>query len=400
MDRLSLSWRIGQVRGIPVHLHVSWFLVFAFVSWSLATDFLPGHLPGLSLGRYWAMGGAAAALLFLSVFLHELGHCYVAQWYQIPIDRITLFVFGGVAHMRKEAPSPRAEALIAMAGPMVSFGLGGACLGSTFLLESLGAASSWHGLMVLGTLLGVVNIQIGLFNLLPGLPLDGGRVLRAGLWKWGQNFHQATKQAAWAGLGFGALFGLVGLMVFLGAMTGRLPASASSGGGWAMLIGTFLYAAAMVSRRQATLYHMLTTVPVRELMVRTVRVLSPASSLDEAVNGHFQVYGHGGFPVVDNGQLVGLVTVHDIQAVPPFLWSRRQVQEVMRPATASLCVGPEAPIMQAMAQMAQGGWDRLVVMHDHHMIGLVTRSVIMRFLQRGEGPKPGDPAARGNGGFY
>ncbi|MCS6897834.1 MAG: site-2 protease family protein, partial [Nitrospira sp.] len=345
----------------------------------------PESLPGLSPLRYWAMGSVAAALLFLSVLLHELGHCSVALRYQIPIDRITLFVFGGVAHMRREAPSPRAEIFIAIAGPLVSFGLGILCLGPAVFLESSGSAPSSRGWVALGTLLGVVNVQLGIFNLLPGLPLDGGRILRAVLWARGRDFHQATKQAASAGLGFGTLFGLAGLLVFVGALMGKVPASSVSGGGWAVLIGVFLYAAALVSRRQATIQQVLATVPVSELMVRTVMSLPPLSTLDQAVNGHFQIYGYGGFPVVDNGRLVGLVTVRDIHAVPVALWSRRQIQDVMRPATPSLAVEPEAPVIQAMAQMAQGGWDRLVVIRNEEIVGLVTQSMIMRFLQRRHG---------------
>jgi CBS domain-containing protein len=240
-------------------------------------------------------------------------------------------------------------------------------------------------MIVLCILLGVVNIQLGLFNLLPGFPLDGGRILRAGLWAWGLDFHEATKRAASAGFGFGVLFGLLGLLMLAGSLTGGLSASAASGGGWAVFIGMFLCAASLVSRRQAAFRHVLMTVPVRELMTRTVVSLSPGSTLDEAVNGRFQPYGYGGFPVVDNGRLLGLVTVQDIQSVPTSLWSRRQIDEIMRPAVSSLFVEPEAPILQAMAQMAQGGWDRLIVVQDEKIVGLVTQSVIVRFLQRYRG---------------
>ncbi|MCP9438687.1 MAG: site-2 protease family protein [Nitrospira sp.] len=385
MNRPALSWKIGSALGIPIHIHVSWILIFILVSWTLASDYLPEHLPGLSAVRYWVMGGVATVFLFLSVLLHELGHCYVARRCHIPIERITLFVFGGVAQMRKEAPSPSAEALIAVAGPLVSFGLGGVCLGVALLLELTQQGFSFHGMIVLCILLGTVNLQLGLFNLLPGFPLDGGRILRAGLWAWGLDFHQATKRAAMAGFGFGALFGLVGLLTLAGSLTGWLSASAASGGGWAVCMGMFLCAAALVSRRQAAFRHALMTVPVRELMTRTVMALSPGSTLDDAVDGRFQPYGYGAFPVVDNGHLLGLVTVQDVQAVPTALWSRRRIEEIMRPAVPSLFVGPEAPILQAMAQMAQGGWDRLVVVQDETVIGLVTQSGIVRFLQRYRG---------------
>ncbi len=375
------SWEIGRVLGIPIRVHGSWFLVFLFVTWTLATGYLPESLPGLSASRYWGMGGIAAVLLFLSVLLHELGHSYVALRYRIPIEQITLFIFGGVAHMRKEAPTPRAEFLIAIAGPAVSFALGAACLGFVVLAESIQEQHALQGLIMLGALLGMVNVQLGLFNLIPGFPLDGGRVLRAGLWAWGKDFYRATKQAAVVGLGFGVLFGLLGAGVIFGALSGALPVSMVSNGGWVIFIGMFLFATALASRRQAALRQSLAAVPVRDLMVQTVISISPDCTLDEAVNQYFRPYGYGGFPVLEDGQLVGLITVLEVQTVQPALWPWRQVRQVMRPLVPSLVVAPDAPVIQAMERMAQEGWDRLVVMQDGQVIGLVTHSAIVHFLQ-------------------
>jgi Zn-dependent protease/predicted transcriptional regulator len=375
------SWQIGRALGIPIRVHASWFLVFLLVTWTLATGYLPEGLPGLSPARYWAMGGIAALLLFLSVLLHELGHSYVALRYCIPIDRITLFIFGGVAHMRKEAPTPRAEFLIAVAGPAVSFALGGVCFGFIALAESIPEPRDVQGLVMLGVLLGTVNLQLGFFNLIPGFPLDGGRVLRAGLWAWGNDFHRATKQAAVVGLGFGALLGLLGLAVVVGALMGELPASMASTGGWVVFIGMFLFAAAFASRRQATLRHRLATIPVRDLMVRTVTSIPAQCSLDEAVAQYFQPYGYGGFPVLDNGQLAGLITVDDIQTVPAALWPWRQVGQIMRPLSSALIVESDVPVIQAMERMAGNRCDRLVVMEDGQIVGLVTQSAIANFLK-------------------
>ncbi len=375
------SWEIGRALGIPIRVHASWFLVFLLVTWTLATGYLPGSLPGLSPERYWAMGAIAAVLMFLSVLLHELGHSYVALRYRIPIEQITLFIFGGVAHMRKEAPTPRAEFLIAVAGPAVSFTLGAACLGFVALTESFQAPQSAQGLIILGALLGMVNIQLGLFNLIPGFPLDGGRVLRAGLWAWGKDFYRATKQAAAVGLGFGVLLGLLGLFVIFGALSGALPAALASNGGWVIVIGMFLFTTALASRRQAALRQALATVPVRDLMVQTVISIPQDCTLDEAVNQYFRPYGYGGFPVLENGQLVGLITVPDVQTVPPTLWPWRRVGQVMHLLSPSLVVAPDVPVIQAMERMAREGWDRLVVMQDGQVVGLVTHSAIIHFLQ-------------------
>ena len=375
------SWEIGRALGIPIRVHASWFLVFLLVTWTLATGYLPGSLPGLSSERYWAMGGVAAVLMFLSVLLHELGHSYVALRFRIPIEQITLFIFGGVAHMRKEAPTPRAEFLIAVAGPAVSFALGAGCFGFAVLAESIQSQQALQGLIMLSALLGMVNVQLGLFNLIPGFPLDGGRVLRAGLWAWGKDFYRATKQAAVVGLGFGVVLGLLGVTVIFGAMSGALPASMVSNGGWVIVIGMFLFTTALASRRQATLKQSLANIPVRDLMVQTVTSIPPDCTLEEAVNQYFRPYGYGGFPVLEDGQLVGLITVLEVQAMPPALWPWRRVGQVMRPLSPSLVVAPDVPVLQAMERMAREGWDRLVVMQDGQVVGLVTHSAIVHFLQ-------------------
>ena len=375
------NWRIGRALGIPIHVHASWFVVFFFVTWSLATGYLPETLPGLSVSRYWGMGGIAALLLFLSVLLHELGHSYVALRYQIPIRQITLFIFGGVAHMGKEPPSPRAEFLIAMAGPLVSLILGAGCFGGVIAVESLFARSGFQGLVVLGSLLGMVNVQLGLFNLIPGFPLDGGRVLRAGLWAWNKDFNRATSQAALAGIGFGVALGLIGVALMVGTWSGVLGQSIATNGGWLIFIGAFLFSAALASRRQAAQRTSLASVTVRQVMVHPVVTLLPDMSVQDAVDQYFVAHGFGGFPVCEEGQVLGVVTVRDVQALPTGLWPWRRVREIMRPASPALCIPPDWSIMQAMERMVQGGWDRLVVMENEDIVGLITRSAIAHFLQ-------------------
>ena len=375
------NWRIGRALGIPIHVHASWFVVFFFVTWSLATGYLPETLPGLSAPRYWGMGGIAALLLFLSVLLHELGHSYVALRYQIPIRQITLFIFGGMAHMGKEPPSPLAEFLIAMAGPFVSLILGAGCLGGAMAVESLFARSGLQGLVVLWSLLGMVNVQLGLFNLVPGFPLDGGRVLRAGLWARNKDFNRATSQAALVGIGFGVALGLIGAVLMVGAWSGALGHSLATNGGWLIFIGAFLFSAALTSRRQAALRTPFASVTVRQVMVHRVVTLLPDMSVQEAVNQYFVAHGFGGFPVCEEEQVLGLVTVRDVQALPAALWPSRRVREIMFPASPAFCIPPDSSVMEAMERMIQGGWDRLVVMENEKIVGLITRSAIAHFLQ-------------------
>ena len=368
--------------GIPIHVHASWLFVFFFMTWSLATGYLPDMLPGLSEPRYWAMGGVSALLLFASVLLHELGHSLVALRYRIPIGQITLFIFGRVAQMRKEPPHPRAEFLIAIAGPLVSFILAGMSLGVVAILESFPAESSLHGLMALGTLLGMVNTQLGLFNLLPGFPLDGGRALRAGLWAWSKDYYRATSQAALVGLLFGVTFGLFGALLLFGALSGTASSALASSGGWIVLLGAFLFTAARGSRKQAVIRASLASVPVRELMVRNVVALSPELSLEEAVNQYFLPYGYGGFPVVHEGRLVGVVAVRDVQTVKNSLWVFRRVADIMQPSSDEMVISPDHSAMQALEQMMAVGAERLVVVQDGQLLGLLTRASIGHFIEQ------------------
>jgi Zn-dependent protease/CBS domain-containing protein len=375
------NWKIGCALGIPIHVHASWFVVFLFVTWSLATGYLPETLPGLSIPRYWGMGGIASLLLFLSVLLHELGHSYVALRYQIPIKQITLFIFGGMAHMGKEPPSPWAEFLIAMAGPLVSLLLGAGCLGGAMAVESLFAQSGFQGVVVLGGLLGMVNVQLGLFNLIPGFPLDGGRVLRAGLWAWSKDFNRATSQASVTGIGFGAALGLIGAALMVGAWSGVLRHYSATNGGWLIFIGAFLFSAALASRRQAAMRTSLASVTVRQVMVHPVVMVPPDMTVQDAVDQYFVAHGFGGFPVCEEGQVLGLVTVRDVQALSTALWPWRRVREIMLPLSQAFCISQDWSVMQAMERMALGGWDRLVVLENGAIVGLVTRSAIAHFLQ-------------------
>jgi len=375
------AWEIGRALGIPIRVHPSWFLVFVFVTWTLATGYLPEALPDQSSTRYWGMGTVAALLLFLSVLLHELGHSYVAQRYRIPISQITLFLFGGVAHMRKEPPSPKAEFLIAMAGPVVSFALGVLCFGAAVVADSLPLPSGGRGFVVLGGLLGFNNVVLGLFNLLPGFPLDGGRVLRAGLWAWSKNFHQATSQAAFIGLGFGILLGGFGAVLVVGTISGLFDSSMASNGGWLIFIGAFLFGAARSARRQVSLRSALSSTTVRDVMIRAVVMVPPHVTVQAAVEEFFVAYGYGGFPVSDDGQIVGLIAVDDVQKIPQASWAWRSVRDVMRPASPGLFIPSDWSIMQAMDRMVQEGWDRLVVVEEGKTVGLITRSAIAQFLQ-------------------
>ena len=360
------SWQIGRIFGIPLRIHISWFLVFAWFSWSLSTQYFPAKLTNMSLWQYVMMGVAAATLLFISILIHELGHCLVALRYRIPIAQITLFIFGGMAQIRREAPAPRAEFLIAIAGPIVSVILG---FGFWFLAE--GPAIPLSAREVSG-LLSLMNLTLAFFNLIPGYPLDGGRVLRAALWAWSKNFHKATRQAARAGQAFAVMLVLGGFWV--------IKEGGTANGMWFLLIGAFLFTAARSSHRQMAFQESLMGLRVGDVMTPEVAVLDAGITLDEAVNNYFLRLGYGGFPVLDNGRLVGMLTLKELKAIPRERWSTLTVREVMVPHGLQAEAYADEPITAALERMFQGDRSRLVVMAGDKVLGLVTRSGIARFL--------------------
>lgn len=227
----------------------------------------------------------------------------------------------------------------------------------------------------------MVNVQLGLFNLIPGFPLDGGRVLRAGLWARNKDFNRATSQAALVGIGFGVALGLIGTVLMAGAWSGILSQSITTNGIWLLFIGAFLFSAALASKRQAAPRILLASVTVRQVMVHRVVTLLPDLTVQDAVDQYFIAQGCGEFPVCEEGQVLGVVTVRDVHALPTSLWPYRRIREIMRPSSPALCIPPDRSIMQAMDLMAQSGVDCLVVMEHDEIVGLITRSAIAQYLQ-------------------
>ena len=361
------SWQIGRVFGIPLRLHASWFLVFALIAWSLARDYFPAIL-ARPTWEYWVMGCLSALLLFASVLVHELGHCVVALRYRIPISQITLFIFGGMAQIKREAPTPKAEFLIAVAGPIVS------------VLIALGfwGVAGFPGIpdevVAVSEHLRNINFIIAVFNLVPGYPLDGGRVLRAGLWAWSKNFRQATRYAARAGQGFAVLLMAIGLWDMAMGM--------AVGGIWFLLIGGFLFTAAQSSHRQVAFQESLAGLRVADVMTPQVVAVDPNQTVGQAANHYFLRYGFGGFPVVEDGRLVGLVSRKEVTDVPRTSWDDTRIRQVMIPRDSQLAIRPEESITTAMDRMLQENRNRLIVTQGDKVVGIITQSGIGRFLDQ------------------
>ncbi|HXG05224.1 MAG TPA: site-2 protease family protein [Candidatus Binatia bacterium] len=369
--------RIATIGGIPIHVHASWLLVYALITWTLAVGYFPRALPELGAAAWWVSGLIAALLLFVAVLLHELSHAFVARAHGLRVRGITLHVFGGVSHLEDEPPSPRAEFLIAVVGPLTSLGLAG-------LLWAVLAA----GLVPTGSPAAIVeylvfvNAAVGVFNLLPGFPLDGGRLLRAGLWRWKGTLARATYLPS--RVGTGVAFGLVGLGVL------QILAGGLVGGFWLILIGLFLRGAADASYAQLALREALQHLRVRDIMARDVVTVTPEATLEELVE-KFWAHHFTSFPVVRDGRVFGIAAVHDLHGVPRERWREARAEEVMRPLGDGLVVAQDDSVVQALQKAAANGLGRLAVLESGRLVGYLSLKDITHVLVlRGGAPLRGE----------
>jgi Zn-dependent protease len=357
---------IGQIWGIAIAVHASWLIVFALVTWSLAVYF-PTEFPGWAAATYWLTGALTALLFFSCVLVHELGHSWVALRQGIPIRKITLFVFGGVAEIRCEPESPGAEFRIALAGPLTSLGLAIACAVAGFFAPDvalLAGALVWLARM---------NVTLALFNLIPGLPLDGGRLLRALAWHWTKSADRATQVASVAGRLVSVALMAVGVLLALG---GKVV-----GGVWLMLIGWFLENAAAATQAQAGLQALLRDVTVAQGMMRECSRLARDVTLGQLVRDEVLGAGRRCFLVTDDGRLAGLVTLHQIKQVPPDRRDAVRVDEVMVPAAQLAVVRPDESMLAALQRMDDKDVAQLPVIADGRLLGMIGREEILHYVR-------------------
>lgn len=358
------AWKIGKIIGIPVRVHFSWLIVFGLITWSLSTFYFPKAAPDLPRISYWTKGVIAALLLFFSVAFHEFAHSIIARRYRITIESITLFIFGGVAQMKGEPPHPEAELRIAIAGPLSSF-----FLALVFFFIALNTEGSVNALF---SYLGQINLILGIFNLIPGFPMDGGRVLRSILWKKRKNFFYATQKAAGIGQKIALFFIFLGIFSIFTNMPGGL---------WLMLIGWFLYTAAQASYEQSRLQESLSGVKVRDVMVKDLITVEPSITIDELVNNYFLKYGYGGFPVVSAGNYLGIITLKDIKDIPKNNFGITMVSETYRRHKKEWEISDDEYVIRALERMVTEDVGRLVIMEDERLKGMITRNGIARYLQ-------------------
>jgi Zn-dependent protease/predicted transcriptional regulator len=365
----SQGIRLFRVRGIDIRLDYSWFIVFALVLWSLSAGYFPRAYPGHPARLYWAAGLLATLFFFLSVITHELAHSLMALRSGIRIREITLFIFGGMARLSEEASDPKTEFKIAVVGPLTSFALAGLF----WLAQTVARGEQPSILVEVFGYLAWINVALGVFNLLPGFPLDGGRIFRAVWWWKTGSMLEATRKASDWGKGLAiALMIFGGLQIFGGNLIGGL---------WLIFIGMFLRGVAEASYQELAVRKSLEGTRVQDVMVRNVVTTPPDLPLSGLISDYFLRYGYRGFPVKSNGDVLGLVSLSQVKNVPPQEQTEKTVGDVMAPLKGELTIAPDTPLSEALKRMSEANTGRLLVMDDGRMLGLLTETGLLRFLE-------------------
>ena len=368
---------LGRILGIPIGLDPSWFLIFILVTWTLATNYFPSAFADWPGAQYWILGAVTALLYFGSIVLHELGHSVVALRYKVPVRSITLYLFGGVAEIATEPPSAGAEFWIALAGPAVSLLLAG----SFRLLET--ALGSLAPALALTRYLAYINGSVALFNLIPGFPLDGGRVFRAVVWRFTRNLRRATLIAATLGRIIGFFFILGGVWQLFAGNVGN--------GIWIAFIGWFLRNAAVAQIGQQQLAFLLTGHKVSEAMSRSCVTVPAKTTIQQLVDRHILGQGQRCMVVARGGELdrdgeldrkaAGLLTLHHIREVPREKWATVTAGETMIPLDQIKWVPPEAELQQALKEMNRDGVNQLPVLERGSILGMLSREDVISYLR-------------------
>jgi Zn-dependent protease/CBS domain-containing protein len=357
-----------KILGFQVSVDASWLILFLLLTWSLARGLFPAYFTDLSNAAYWWMGLIGSCGLFLSIIFHELCHSLVAKKFGIPMRGITLFIFGGVSEMYDEPPSAKSEFLMAIAGPLSSFFLGGFFY---FIYLTSAAAAS---IPVQGVLLylSLTNVILAVFNLIPAFPMDGGRVLRSALWSLKNNLRWATRISSGTGSFFGFLLIALGILNIFG---GNLI-----GGIWWFLIGIFVRNAASVSYKQLLTRKALEGEKVKRFMIPNPVSVSPSLSLAQLVNDYIYKFHYKMFPVVSAGTPVGCVTLKEVKHFPHEEWSRHTVGEISSGNLPDYTISPESDAVEALSIMNRTGHTRLMVVQDNRLVGIVSLRDLLKFL--------------------
>ncbi len=392
--------RVGRILGIEIRLDPSLLVIFLLISFHLALGVFPAWQPDLGGALTWVLALSAATLFLASILAHELSHSVVARAFGLPVRNITLFLFGGVSNIEREPESAKVEFWMAVVGPLASLVLGGvftalALVTAAPLPATTEAATEWlaglHPITTLLLWLGPVNVVLGVFNLLPGFPLDGGRILRSILWGVTGNLEQATRWATAAGQAMGWTFVFLGIGMVFGLQV-PIFGTGLIGGLWIAFIGWFLTRAAQASYTQALLRSALSDVPARRIMATPLDTVPPDLTLARFVDEHLAHSDQRAFPVLDGDRLVGLVCLEDVRRVPRPEWEAHPITDVMTPRDALTIAGPEEDAAEVFRRLSEAGVGQIPILDGEHLVGLVRREDIVRWLQL-EADLPADPRA-------
>lgn len=361
--------RLLEVFDIEIRLDYSWFLIFFLLSWSLAVGVFPAAYD-FAPGMNWLLGFAGSVLLFTSVLLHEISHALMARRFGVEVHGITLFLFGGVAQIKSEPPSPGAEFWIAAVGPAVSILIGAGCLLGAWLAAMVEVLRPVAALLLY---LGQINLILAVFNLIPGFPLDGGRILRAAVWRFTGSLQKATQ---WASIG-GQLFAwfLIGIGAF------QILFGGNFGGFWLILVGWFLNTAAQGAYQQLLLRRALSGVPVAEVMVHDVPMVDADMRVSQFVEHYLLRRDYSVYPIAREGEFVGVVGLEEVRRLQRDLWGVTGVGAIAREPSPDRMIAGDENAFDALSRMLETEAPRLLVMRDGHLEGIVSRDSILRRIQ-------------------
>ena len=372
------SLRIARLFGIEVRIHLSWLVIFGLLLFQLADPTNPAGIPVLRRGEAYLVATITALLFFASVVTHELAHSLVARAFRMPVTSITLFMLGGVANLAKEPPRALAEFLMAVAGPLTSAGIGVLGIGIGVIIDrTLAPSITTDTVSAAAQFLGRVNLSLAVFNMIPGFPLDGGRVLRSIVWGIAQDRSRATRIAARGGQ-------LVAGLLFLGAVWLFFDQALAANALWIALIAYFLYNAASSSLEQERVTSAVAGVNVGTLMATQFTAVHPRTTLADLAFVHMLPHNSRAVAVVEDGKLVGLVTIADLRNVDQQAWPQTRAENVMRPASQIPSVKPSSRLMTAIERFASTDLPVLPVEDDGVLLGMLDREAVGSYVRMRE----------------
>ena len=356
--------RIGSLAGIKLDLHYTWVFIFFLLAYALAAGFFPENYPGLSKAEYWFVGGVSALFLFVSVLLHELSHSLVAKRHNIKVERITLFFFGGVASIHEENLTPKKELQTAIAGPLFSIFLAG-------FFYLIFKVSTIVYVTAVTHYLFLINFILAVFNMVPGFPLDGGRVFRALIWMYNKDIKKATWYAANMGKAFAIFLVIMG---FFSIIFGGF------GGLWFVFLGLFLLFIAELSYYQTLVKEILKGIKVDELMKRDFAKLSGNETVKELIKKYFMKYGVRNFPVVSKGRFIGMLDLNKLKKIPERNYEKVKVKDVLLDVKRVKKVSRGTDVYHTLVGMSKEGIRIFPVVEKGKLVGILSRDQLMNYV--------------------